>query len=155
VHSFLSRLAGLFRKDRRDHDLARDLRYGLRTLRKNPGFTAVAGLTLALGIGGCGAMYAYIRQLVLSDNPYPDPGSLVVVQEVDPRDAGSNRGVSGRAFLAVKNDSQMFADIGGDRRAGLEAVFRRKARRRGVDRRSRPQALHGRGHHAAGLLARA
>jgi putative ABC transport system permease protein len=93
--------------------VAQDLRYGLRTLRKNPGFTAVAGLTLGLGIGGCGAMYAYIQQLVLSDNPYPDPGSLVVVQEVDPLDAGSNRGVSGHAFLDVKKDSQTFADIGG------------------------------------------
>jgi putative ABC transport system permease protein len=104
-------------RDRRSMPLletvAQDLRYGLRTLRKNRGFTTVAALTLALGIGGCGAMYAYIQQLVLADNPYPDPGSLVVVQEVDALDPGSNRGVGGRAFLDVKNDSQAFADIGG------------------------------------------
>ena len=90
-----------------------DLRYGLRTLRKNPGFTVVASLTLALGIGGCGAMYSYIRQVVVSGNPYPDPGSLVVVQEVDALDPRSIRGITGRDLHGLNEEGQAFAAVGG------------------------------------------
>jgi putative ABC transport system permease protein len=93
--------------------LVQDLRYGGRTLRKNPGFTIVAAVTLALGIGGCAAMYAYIQQLVLWQNPYPDLDSLVVVQEVDSLDSGSSRGITGRAISDIHNESRSFEDIGG------------------------------------------
>ena len=53
-------------------DLWRDLRFAERGLRRSPGFTAVAVVTLALGIGGCAAMYAFVAQLILRDQPYPD-----------------------------------------------------------------------------------
>jgi len=93
--------------------LVQDLRYGARALRKNPGFTTVTVVTLALGIGGCAAMYAYIQQLVLRENPYPDLDSLVVVQEVDSLDSRSNRGITARAFTDLKNEGRSFEDIGG------------------------------------------
>jgi putative ABC transport system permease protein len=93
--------------------LLQDLHYGARTLRKNPAFTTVAVVTLALGIGGCAAMYAYIQQLVLWENPYPGPDSLVVVHEVDSLDARSNRGINGRALTAIKEHGRFFEDIGG------------------------------------------
>ncbi len=93
--------------------LFQDLHYGVRTLRKSPGFTSIAVLTLALGIGGCAAMYAYIQQLILWEHPYPNLDSLVVVQEVDSLDVRSNRGIAARAVADLKNEDSSFEDIGG------------------------------------------
>jgi putative ABC transport system permease protein len=56
-----------------------DVKYGLRTLWKNPGFTAVAVLTLALGIGTCTAVFTLLNAVVLSELPYREPDRLVRV----------------------------------------------------------------------------
>jgi predicted permease len=58
--------------------LARDLRQGARLLRRNPGWTAVAVFTLALGIGANAAIFGLVRPILLEPLPYPDPDRLVV-----------------------------------------------------------------------------
>jgi predicted permease len=87
-----------------------DGRYGLRQLRRNPGFSAVAILTLALGIGANTALFSVVNSVLLNPLPYPHPGQLVAVYQRTPQ--FQKAGDTYPNFLDWKKDNRSFAAIG-------------------------------------------
>jgi putative ABC transport system permease protein len=88
------------------HDVVQDLRYGVRTLRKAPGFTAVAILTLALGIGANSAIFSFVNGALLEPLPYTHPERIVQLWEKPP--GGGNNVVSALNFLDWQSQSTVF-----------------------------------------------
>lgn len=89
--------------------LMQDLRYGLRMLVKSPGYTAIAILTLALGIGANTALFSVINGVLLNPLPFPEPNRLVTLHESKPNfDRGS---ISYPNFLDWQRDNQTFSSM--------------------------------------------
>jgi len=90
-------------------ELLQDLRYGARMLRKTPGFTLVAVLTLALGIGANTALFSVVNAVLLTPLPYPHPEQLVTIHESKPNfDRGS---ISYPNFRDWQRNNHTFASM--------------------------------------------
>ena len=86
-----------------------DMRFGLRTLAKNPGFTAVALLALALGIGANTAIFSVVNGVLLRPLPYPDPERLMMIYEKTTDFNQSS--VSYPDFLDWQRENRSFIDM--------------------------------------------
>ena len=89
-----------------------DLRYGARMLRKNPGFTAIAVLTLALGIGATTAIFSVVNTLLLSPLPFADSNRIVLIQESNPKLDSGDMGVSAPDVADFRRLNHVFEDVG-------------------------------------------
>src|SRR5690349_8785288 len=86
-----------------------DLRYGVRMLAKNPAFTAVAVLTLALGIGANTAIFSYIDAWIIKPLPYPQANRLMVLQSHDRKKGWTRNNVTSTAdFLDFQKQNTSF-----------------------------------------------
>jgi putative ABC transport system permease protein len=108
----------LLKEDTRNTDIvtwldeaARDFRHSLRILQRSPGFTAVAVLTLALGIGANTALFSVIDSVLLHPLPYKDPDSLVMVWETNSQHPNPHNTVSPPNFLDWQTRNTVFSSM--------------------------------------------
>ncbi len=114
-------------------DIVQDLRYGLRMLLKNPGFTCIAVLALGLGIGANSAIFSVVDAILLKPLPYKNPDQLVVIWENATHLGFPKNTPSPANFLDWRQQSRSFA--------GMAAFAERTFNLTGV---GEPQRLYGR-----------
>src|SRR5688572_28017077 len=91
--------------------LWQDLRYGARMLLKNPGFTLVAVLAIALGIGANTAIFSVVNAVLLTPLPYPASEKVMDIALFNPQLEGQRGNFGDADFLAVKERNQSFAQV--------------------------------------------
>jgi putative ABC transport system permease protein len=89
--------------------LSQDVRFGLRLLRKSPGFTAVAVLTIALGIGANTAIFGLVDTAFLRGLPFPETGHLVHIWTIE--EDGDVHTPTPMQYQAIREDSKLFEQI--------------------------------------------
>src|SRR6266513_6453824 len=89
--------------------LLKDIRYGVRGLVKRPGFTVVALVTLALGIGANTAIFSVLNAVVLRPLPYAEPEQLVTVWETGP--GNDKRSVAPANFVDWRDQNTSFTSL--------------------------------------------
>ena len=93
--------------------LARDLRFSVRTLGRTPGFTVIAILVMALGIGANVALFTVVRGVLLRPLPFHDPDRLEMLYEsgLDENGTDAYNTVSGGIYAEWKKQNQTFSNI--------------------------------------------
>ena len=99
-------------------DSVRDIRHGVRLLRRAPGFTAAALLTLALGIGATSAIFSIVRTVMLEPLPYQDPDRIVTIWETN-RGGTVRNSIAPANFVAWRERSRTLEHLGMAGPAGL------------------------------------
>lgn len=91
----------------------RELRFAIRMLLKQPGFSLIASLTLALGIGATSAIFSLIQGVLLTPPPYPKPENLVLIPagRTDGQKMGSPRGWAAEQWLEWNREAKSFEGI--------------------------------------------
>src|SRR5262245_8690325 len=92
--------------------LRQDVRFGTRALLRRPGFTIIAVLTLAVGIGATTAMFSLIDSVLLKPLPFRDPGRLTLVWESRPRFNAARIEASPANYLDWEQQAQSFEALG-------------------------------------------
>ncbi len=87
------------------------LRFALRQIRKSPGFTLVAVLTLALGIGANTAVFSVVDAVLLRPLPYYQPERLVLVSETESQAGNAELGVAAQEYLDYRDQNRSFASV--------------------------------------------
>src|ERR1700747_3695642 len=93
-------------------EFTQDLRYGARMLRKNPGFTLVAVLTLAVGIGANTAIFGVVNAVLLRPLPFKQPSRLMMLFEGIPKLGFPKMGFSAPDFEVFKRAQKSFESVG-------------------------------------------
>ena len=99
--------------------LWQDLRYGARMLLKKPGFTLIAALTLALGIGANTAIFSVVNAVLLRPLPYEESERLVILYETNPQMGRDEMRVSYPNFTDWRAQSQSFEQMAAFRSGGI------------------------------------
>jgi putative ABC transport system permease protein len=92
--------------------MMQDIRYGVRMLAKNPGFTVIAVITLALGIGANTAIFSVVNAELLRPLPYREPGKLVRLWETNSRTGSKSGSISFPDFTDWQAQNKVFEKIG-------------------------------------------
>jgi putative ABC transport system permease protein len=101
-------------------DLVQDMRYGLRTLARSPGFTFAAVVTLALGIGATTAVFSLVNAVLLRPLPFPDGDRLVAAWFTPSNQSGQKTGTNPLGYFTIRDNNQVFERVGAVR---LTAAF--------------------------------
>jgi putative ABC transport system permease protein len=88
-----------------------DLRFAIRLLWKSPGFTTVAVVALALGIGANTAIFSLVNSVLLRPLPFRDSGRLAIFWETDPAQGFNRQGPSGPNYIDFRDQSKSFEDM--------------------------------------------
>ena len=91
--------------------IMQDFRYGMRQLRKSPGFALVAVLTLAIGIGANTAVFSVIDTVLLRALPYHEPDRLMLISETESVAPNDELGVAAQEYLDYRDQNRSFSDV--------------------------------------------
>jgi putative ABC transport system permease protein len=108
-------------------NLLKDIRFGLRGLLKQPGFSLLVVATLALGIGSSTAIFSVVNSVLLNKLPYRDASRIVAIQELDPK--GSRGQVTSANFLDWRKQNTVFEHLAAIRNDAVNLALADRALR--------------------------